>query len=355
MAPESTRDPYDMLAESLDRLPNRYPRTASGVELRILKKIFSPDEAALACLLGGVPEPYENIAERAGLPVAEARKRLFALAKKALVWPSKEGGKLLFRLGPFIVGFYEAQVATMDHELAHLFEDYMAQNGTVGIMKPQPAVHRVAPAHGAVKTEWILPYDDVRSMILGAKSFTARDCVCRVQQDLLGSRACAAPIRNCLGFSTIEDHGRPDSITREEALAILDTSEEIGLVHTVSNVVEGVSYVCNCCGCCCAVLRGVTKHGIRESVARANYAASIDPEVCTACGVCTERCQVGAIAERDGVYSVLKDRCIGCGLCVTGCAPEAASLARLPDAETVPPPANYAAWEQARLKNRGPG
>ena len=120
-------------------------------------------------------------------------------------------------------------------------------------MRPQPAMHRVIPAQGAMKSEWILPYDDVRSILLAAKTFSVRDCICRVQQDQLG-RKCDFPLKNCLMFSPVERKPRPGDISKEKALAILDETEEIGLVHTVSNVAEQFGYVCNCCGCCCEAL-----------------------------------------------------------------------------------------------------
>jgi ferredoxin len=344
---------YARLADALDRLPNGYPRTATGIELLILRKIFTPEEAAVGCVMSAEYESFGEIAVRAGAPEKDTLHILVAMKKKGLVWPKKESGKLLFRLAPFIVGIYEASLPLMDHELAHLVEDYMSQGGAAGIMKPQPALHRVVPARGSAKTEWILPYDDVKAIILAAKSFRVSDCLCRVQQDLLGTRDCDVPIHNCLTFSATERPPQPDDITREQALAVLDQAEQTGLVHTVSNFVEGVSYVCNCCGCCCGILRGVTEYGIKESVARANYIASIDPSLCNGCGVCAERCQVDAIAELDGAYSVKQEACIGCGLCATGCATEAATLARRPEAQEVLPPSNFAAWENARRKNRG--
>jgi len=113
-----------------------------------------------------------------------------------------------------------------------------------------------------------------------------------------------------------------------------------------------VGYVCNCCGCCCGILRGITDYGIATSVAHANYFAVIDPEACLGCGACITRCQVAAISEADGVSVVDRSRCIGCGLCVTGCPNGAAQLERKPDAEIVPPPVNFPAWEHARRQHR---
>jgi ferredoxin len=345
---------YERLAEALDRLPNGFPRTKSGVEIQLLARILSPEQAAVACRLTGTPEPVDVLAQRLSLSPREARHALVGLAKEGLIWTSKgPAGENLFRLAPFIVGIYEASTGKMDHEMAHLFEDYMDQGGAAGMMRPYPALHRVVPAHGAVKSEWILPYDDVRALFADAKAFGVRDCICRLQQDALGRRKCSFPMTLCMNVSPVERPPRPGDMSRDEAIAMLERTEEIGLVHTVSNVVKGVFYVCNCCGCCCGILRGVTEYGVRESVARANYRASIDAEACNSCGRCAERCQVGAIAESQDVFMVDGERCIGCGLCVTGCPTGAAALERRPDAALVHPPQDFEAWERERLRSRG--
>jgi electron transport complex protein RnfB len=344
---------YEQLADALDRLPNGFPRTEAGIEVKILKKICSPEEAALAAQLSGTSEPIEAIAQRARLPVDQTSKRLFQLARRGMVWLDNQAGKRCFRLAPFVVGIYEAQAELMDHEFAHLVEAYMVQGGARGIMQPQPALHRVVPAEKALKPEWILPYDDVRAVLKAARSFHVEGCICRLQQDQLGTRRCDFPVDMCLSFSQSERAPQPGDITQQEALALLDRCEEIGLVHTVSNVIEGLWYVCNCCGCCCGILRGITDWGIANSVAYANYFATIDPVLCGGCGTCRERCQVHAIAEQDGVSVVDRERCIGCGLCVTGCPNEAARLERKPEAEIVAPPVDFAEWERQRLHNRG--
>lgn len=343
---------YDDLAEALDRLPNGFPRTGSRVEIAILKRIFSPDEAFLAGRLLGEPEPADEIAGRAGLPAEATRHQLIGMVRRGLVWMEKRSGEACFRLAPFIVGIYEAQAELMDHDLAHLVEEYLRGGGAAGIMKPQPALHRVMPTGGSVPSEWILPYDDAREVMAAATTFSARDCICRLQQDKLGD-GCGFPMSVCLSFSSSDRPPRPGDISREEALSLLEQSEEVGLVHTVSNVIEGVGYVCNCCGCCCGILRGITEFGIENSVARANYYAVIDPDLCAGCGTCIDRCQVEAIIEEDGFSVVVRERCIGCGLCVTGCPDGVAQLVRKLEAEIVHPPADFATWERERLRQRG--
>jgi electron transport complex protein RnfB len=345
-------DVYLQLAKALDTLPNGFPRTPSNIEIRLLKKIFSPGEASLASQLSGSMESIGEIAKRTGLSAEEAEVKLMKMAERGLLWHSGSGGKSSYRLAPFIVGIYESQRERMDHELAHLVEEYMADGGAVGIMKPEPALHRVIPAQKAVKSELILPYDDVKAILLKAKTFRLNDCICRKQTSLIG-RKCDFPLRTCLGFSSIEGSPSENAITKEEALTFLDKAEEMGLVHTVSNVMKGVGYVCNCCGCCCGILRGINDWGIENSVAHANYFAVIDPDECVGCGTCRKRCQVHAISEKDGVSIVDVKKCIGCGLCATGCPNGAAKLNRKPDSEIIDPPLDFATWEHERLHNRG--
>ena len=342
---------YEQLAAALDRLPNGFPRTESGVELRILEMIFSPEEAALAAQITGKWESLDEIAPRLEQPAESVSRQLFKLARRGMAWFDKRDGGAFFRLAPFIVGIYEAQIELMDHELSHLVEEYLTSGGAAGIMQPQPALHRVVPAQAALKSEQIMPYDDVRAVLLRAKSFSLNDCICRVQQDHM-DRRCDFPLATCLSFSERERPMREGDISQAEALALLDWCEETGLVHTVSNVMQGLGYVCNCCGCCCGILRGINDFGIEKSVAYANYYAVIDADLCANCGTCRERCQVNAIIEGDGFSLVVQERCIGCGLCVTGCPNEVARLVRKPEAEMVLPPVDFEAWEEARLQDR---
>jgi len=345
-------DAYERLADALDKLPNGFPRTPSRSEIRLLRRIFSPEEASLACQLHGDFETIDAIAKRLGLSVGDASAKLSKAAGRGFLWSDELDGKPRYRLAPFVVGIYETQLGNMDVEFAHLIEKYFADGGAAGIMKPQPALHRVIPAQRAVKTEWVLPYDDVKLLLLTSKTFNLNDCICRAQQEKIG-RQCSFPIRMCFFFSSVELPPGPNSISKEEALSILDKAEEIGLVHTVSNIAKGLQYVCNCCGCCCGILRGINDWGIENSVARANYYSVIDPEECTGCGKCLNRCQIHAISERDGISVVDRKRCIGCGLCVTGCPSGAAKLQRKLDAEIANPPSDFATWERERLRNRG--
>ena len=218
-------------------------------------------------------------------------------------------------------------------------------------MKPFPALHRVVPARNATKSEWVLPYDDIKAMLESSHVFNVRKCICRVQQDFIGRR-CDFPLEICFNFSAHDRPQRPGDISKEEALALLDKAEETGLVHTVSNVVKGVHYVCNCCSCCCAILRGVKEWGIEQSVAHSNYYTTVDSFNCTGCGICANRCQMNAITVNNNIATVNQKQCIGCGLCVTGCPNGAAQLHLKPEDKIVHPPIDFEKWEQERLRSR---
>jgi predicted transcriptional regulator len=96
-------DVYEQVAYALDLLPNGFPRTSSKVEIRVLKKIFSPEEARIAGQLSGSLESVGAIAKKIGLSVQEAQAKLIKMAKRGLVWYEDEKGKPSFRLAPFVV------------------------------------------------------------------------------------------------------------------------------------------------------------------------------------------------------------------------------------------------------------
>ncbi len=341
-------DIYECLAEQMSALPNGFPRLPSGVEVQLLRKIFTVEQAALAAVLRREPQAAAEIAAQLGRPEPEVAAELKALARAELVWVGRAGKGLGFRLAPFVVGVYEAHLWQMDRESAELFERFMAEGGAKALMNMQPPLQRVVPTHDSVDAESILPYDDVKNLMLKARSFSVRDCICRYERSLIG-KACSAPLHTCVSFSDDERPPHSNRISKDEALAILDQAEQAGLVHTVMNTVESVHYVCNCCGCCCALLRALNDYGVTSAVARANYVAEIDSATCTDCGVCFDRCQVHAVLDAPDGYHVNPARCIGCGLCVSGCPIQARHLDPLPSAEIVSPPLDFAAWEEARL------
>jgi Pyruvate/2-oxoacid:ferredoxin oxidoreductase delta subunit len=342
---------YADLADALNALPNGFPRTETGSDLRLLEFMYSEKEAELASRLANEWDSVVNIAGRLNKQSKEVQAGLFAMVREGKVWMQKDVGKTVFRLAPFIVGSYEASTGKMNEDMALLVEKYMIDGGAEGIMKPQPAVHRTVPILEAAELEWILPYDNLLKILDNAQTFHVQECICRKQKEALGE-GCEAPKNNCLSFSTVKREKIPGDMTREDAIKLLKAAEEASLVHSVSNVVNGVNYICNCCGCCCGVLRGITEWGIGNSMARANYEAVVSEEKCMGCEVCIERCQVSALEIVDGIAKIDRNKCLGCGLCMTTCASNAIKMMPRPLEEQVAPPDTFGDWEKQRLQNR---
>jgi NAD-dependent dihydropyrimidine dehydrogenase PreA subunit len=351
-------DVYRRLAKKLDELPNGFPATDSGVEIRILKKIFTPDEAEMTLKMRPMPETVEALAERLGKPVAEMQKILDHMVKRGQIAAAKVSGQDVYVLLPFVAGIYEMQVNRMDKEYAQLFEEYLPKLlDTLGGFKP--ALARVVPVSTEIKQDLhIHRYEDVRRMIEEAKSFQVTDCVCRKVRSLEG-KPCGHTLEACLFLSPEENaykeqYLRGRVISKEEALKIMKASEEEGLIHCTYNVETGQIFVCNCCACACVGLRSVKEFNTPHLLAKSNFIAAIDQESCSACGVCmNERCQMDAIIEEDGAYSVLAKRCIGCGVCVSTCPSGSISLQRKLEAEHAKPAKNMMDWSMKRAAERG--
>lgn len=147
--------------------------------------------------------------------------------------------------------------------------------------------------------------------------------------------------------------GAARQITVEEVLKVLDQAEEAGLVTEPSNS-QNPGGLCNCCGECCAILCGLNKLPRPAEVVISNYFATVDPELCTGCETCLERCQMGAIALNDDeVAEINLDRCIGCGLCVTTCTGEALHLEIKPEGQRRKPPETGMEAMTAMAQKRG--
>lgn len=356
----SSNDVYERLQEHLDRLPVGFPKTKSGVELRILRRLFTEEEAEMAIHLTYIPETAEEIAQRIQKDSKEITPLLDQLAKKGLIFRSHKGGITDYRAEWFVIGIYEHQVKSMTKELAADFEQYMDEAFRDELIaNAEPPQLRVIPVHASISPNMsIMPYEDAQEIIKTQSKIAVAPCICRIEKEVLGE-GCERPKETCLVFSTgayyYIENGYGREITSDEALEILDEAHKAGLVCSPSNDQKGF-VICNCCGCCCGVLTNLKKLENPSSLIASNYYAVADQASCTGCETCFDRCQMNAINLSNGVATIDLNYCIGCGLCVTTCPSEALSLKRKQENEVTIPPANafelYREIGEKRLQSR---
>lgn len=338
-----SNDIYERLREFLDTLPTGFPATPTGVEIRILKKLFTPEEAELTMKLKNEPEEVSLIAARIGMEKSELTAKLEEMVLKGLIYRVRDEGRTRYQAFQFIIGIYEFQVNNLDSEFSQMFEEYIPYFG-ISLARVKTKQLRVIPVESAVNTlHSVAPYNQVRQMVRQQELIGVAECICRKVQKLLGNE-CDRPKETCLVFGEFGrfyiDNQWARQITAEEAMNILDLAEKSGLVLSPTNTQE-LEAICCCCPCCCPTLRAVKLVSKAKYVTVSYYQAKIDSALCLNCGLCIERCQVEAIKDEDGCFEVLNEKCIGCGLCVDTCPEQAISLAEKPKME--PPPMDFRA------------
>jgi H+/Na+-translocating ferredoxin:NAD+ oxidoreductase subunit B len=346
---------YKELALVLDKTPNGYPPTASGVELEILAELFTPEEAALACHLGQEGQTAKTVAARAGIDERQTFTMLKTMLRKGLIEAERGDGGLSFVLIPFVVGFYENQNGQIDEKFAHLFEQYY-QESLHKMMSVKPSVHRVIPIEETIPVNVeVMPYERASTFLQNAKAWGVLPCICRVQKKQVGD-GCHHTIENCMVFSSkpnaFDRTDRIRAITKEESQQILKQAGEEGLVHSTNNVQDGVTYICNCCTCSCGILRGIAEFGHVNAVGSSDFLAVVDAELCTGCSLCVERCQFKALEIKDDLCVVDTPRCYGCGQCITVCPTEAIQLRQKETSQIQTPPVSEKQWQKVRSAAR---
>ncbi len=232
-------DIYERLAEYLDNLPGGFPRTESGVEMRILRRLFTPEDANLAVRLTPIPEESRVIARRAKIPVEDASRRLEEMVKKGLisgVYPKNKSP--LYMAQQFIVGVWEGQVNRLNRELIQDFEEYLPFYTEQNIGPGVPQL-RTIPVGKSISTKTeVMLYERAEELVRTHKTFAVANCICRQEMRIMG-KGCEKPEESCLSFGAAAKimvrTGRGRPIGMEEALAILRRAEEVGLVLQPSN------------------------------------------------------------------------------------------------------------------------
>ena len=346
---------YRDLAAHLDNLPGGYPATESGVELRILKRLFSPEEAELAVCLTMLPETASAIAERTGRDEAGLADRLEGMARKGLLFRLSKDGVKQYAAAQFVVGIWEYHINDLDEALVRDVNAYLPHLAKEVWEKHDTKHLRVIPVSRDVTAEMsITPYEVAEEIIKAQSKIVVQPCICRKEHEIVGDR-CAFPMEVCLSFGSAayyyEENGLGRTLTQEEALAVLEKGRDAGLVLQPANARKPFG-LCMCCGCCCQILKNVKRLEKPAEMVHSNYYAHVEPEECVACEVCVGRCQMDAIRV-DGVAVVDRNRCIGCGLCVGACMPGAMKFVQKDEGDRYVPPGDVVETYMTMARERG--
>jgi len=339
---------YRNLQKHLNRQSVGYPATLTGADRRLLRHFFTPQEARVALGLTYRPRSAGEIYTALGkpsLPLHVVEHHLSSMTKRGSVGYKTVNDQECYFILPLVVGMYETHLNVLSDSFLKDFKAYTSSPSFglafIGTELPQM---RTIPVEESVNPELsVASYDHIRSIIEASEGpIVVNECICRKKAAIQGepcrrtsrTETCLA-LGDSAGLCQKMEIGR--TISKNEALEIIRCNEADGLVLQPSNT-QKVEYICACCGCCCGLLRIQQELAHPLAFWAANYFATVDPRICTGCGVCTDICQVGAAVLHTGDEAAVINplRCIGCGNCVPRCPSQAIVLNKKETTATPP-------------------
>jgi Pyruvate/2-oxoacid:ferredoxin oxidoreductase delta subunit len=344
MGHNRTAKSYDKLISRLNRFPQGAP--PSETLYKILKILFNEKEAEYVSRLPIKAFTSKDAAKRWKLTIDESKEILDSLASRALLIDIVKDGETCYVLPPPMAGFIEFSMMRIredidQHSLGQLLHQYMNIEedfvrelffGSETKMVRAFPNETVIPQHDMIE---IMDYERATGVIKGAGHIGISTCYCRHKMEHVGKN-CSAPMEICMTFGNVADSlirsNYARRITAEECLSLLDKAYEHDLVQIGENVRDEVSFICNCCSCCCEALLAAKKFGTSQTIATTNYLPEINNDNCTACGKCTKVCPVDALQlvkeEKQYTLQLKDDLCLGCGICIRHCSFDAIQLVK---------------------------
>jgi NAD-dependent dihydropyrimidine dehydrogenase PreA subunit len=332
---------YRQLGRKIDSLTFRAPWNESLHA--ILKELYSEEEADLVVRMPWGMSTLDRLEQCTGHGRAALERLLEQLCVKGLVMDIEVAGKCRYMPSPLVIGIFEFTMmrtgeGLKSKEWARLFRDYF-DSGVVWEANAgggrQLQVMRTVPHEGTLRSDEqveVLDYERATAIVESQQRFAVGICSCRHEKRHAGENGCTIPLESCTSMGTAADfmirRKLGVEVSRSQMLEQLARSREAGLVLNADNVQRRVSFICNCCSCCCNVLLGVRKFGYPHAVLTSSYIAAVDHASCEGCGDCGKACPVDAISFEKLPQSQGKKRarpviseefCLGCGVCALRC------------------------------------
>lgn len=358
----------EVYAGLIDHLRNWiFDLPESQLLLPMLEMRFTPEEAEFLSRFPHIPSTMEQLSGIYGIPADELMAVMQAMMRKGFIYRVEGRTAVRYSLPDSIFVFYrmpgwKGDEDALNRELAPLINRYYIDEMGADFMGyPTKGLRAIPIAHTVEDTKHITPYEDVMAFLEWQDYHSVSTCPCRHRHNLDPAfETCKHETENCLHFGRLgryivqNDMGR--EISPEETREILEAAAEAGLVHGISNTMEGMDTICNCCSCCCLMLEPVRLIPPEQrGHQRSNYMLEMNHDTCKACGLCAKRCPMDALElkDKEGVPKVdesgkkLKARdtkevvfqpnlCIGCGVCVYKCPTQSLSLVHRETEEDIP-------------------
>jgi len=157
------RDVYRELQKHLDNMPVGFPATESGVELRLLKHLFTPEEAEIALNLSALPEPLERIHGRIkkekDISLEGLESILDGLVKKGAImgggFLAKEGdNKKYYSKAQLAIGMFEFQVNKLKREFVEDMYQYSSEAFAEEFHTTKTSQMRTIPVNKSLSVEY---------------------------------------------------------------------------------------------------------------------------------------------------------------------------------------------------------
>lgn len=349
MSHHTSREGYTHLIDRLNRFPLGAP--PSKTLYQILSLLFTPKEAELVSLLPIKPFSVKVAAQNWKMTTVQAQNILDSLCSKALLMDIEMDGKSTYALPPPMAGFFEFSLMRMgghvDQKLiSELFHQYLnvEEDFIKALFRGETKPGRTFVNENALSSSnalHVLDYERASEVIQTSTYMGVGMCYCRHKKQHLGE-ACDAPMDICMTFGTtahsLSKYGYSRLIDKNEGMDLLQIAREHNLVQFGENAQNDVSFICNCCGCCCEALTSARRFAFLNPVETTNFLPVVDELICNGCTKCTQACSVEAITmvsandpqkPKKLKATVDEERCLGCGVCVTTCKSNALSLKSL--------------------------
>ena len=343
MAHNTIKTGYSHLIDRLNRHPLGAP--PSEVLFNILKMLFSEKEAELVSLLPIKPFTAKKASRNWKMNLTDTQKILDQLAGRAILIDIERNGDMVYGLPPPMAGFFEFSMMRIRNDinqklLSELFyqylneeEDFIRALFTMGETQlgrtfvNEPALSNENALH-------VLDYERASEVINTASHLGVGTCYCRHKMQHMG-KACNAPLEICLTFNitaaSLIRHGFARRIDEKEGIDLLHQAYDNNLVQFGENVRKKVSFICNCCGCCCEAMIAARRFAIMNPVHTTNFIPEVKQDNCDGCAKCVNICPVEAMTlisandpdkPKKKIAKLNEDICLGCGLCVRACTKE---------------------------------